>query len=76
LVICYLDEIILLGKTISVASIIVPNVRGITLTDKRKGQKKEKVKAFQELDERISNKDEVKKMQPMPQPKDFEEIEY
>jgi hypothetical protein len=46
------------------------------LTDKTTGKKKEKVKAFQELDEQISNKDEVKRMQPTPQPKDFEEIEY
>ncbi|MDC3414511.1 hypothetical protein NC797_16320 [Aquibacillus sp. 3ASR75-11] len=34
------------------------------------------VKSYQELNEEISNNKNIKHMQPTPQPKDFEEIEY
>jgi hypothetical protein len=38
--------------------------------------KSKKVKAYQELNEEIAKDKELRNMQPTPEPKDFEEIEY
>ncbi|GGB34193.1 hypothetical protein F3157_05065 [Virgibacillus dakarensis] len=50
--------------------------------DKNKGNKKHskeqlgKVKPYQEINNEITSKNELKQMQPTPQPQDFEEIDY
>lgn len=35
-----------------------------------------KVKAYVEINEEIANNEELKKIQPTPQPKEYDEIEY
>ncbi|MUK90821.1 hypothetical protein GMD78_20950 [Ornithinibacillus sp. L9] len=43
---------------------------------KNSNKQSKKVKAYQEINKEIANSNELKNQQPVPQPKDFEEIEY
>lgn len=46
--------------------------------DKKHAKKRQsgKVKPYQEMNDEIAENNELKQMQPTPQPQDFEEIDY